>query len=130
MAGKRIRSRNSHNSIPVTNLSNRTAPQTANVTNTAGPRVPDDLLSLTKEQLKAECRRRGQKTTGTKVELVCLVQCISFLSLFIYALSFLCMAFIVFIFHVIVTANNDCKILYVAITMFYFYALRQINCML
>lgn len=28
------------------------------------------LLTLTKEQLKVECRKRGQKTTGTKTELV------------------------------------------------------------
>lgn len=28
------------------------------------------LLTLTKDQLKAECRKRGQKTTGTKTELV------------------------------------------------------------
>ncbi|KAF5307405.1 hypothetical protein FQR65_LT06919 [Abscondita terminalis] len=68
MAGKRIRSRNSHNSIPVTNLTNRTIPQ--QTTNNKGHKVPDDLLTLTKEQLKAECRRRGQKTTGTKVELL------------------------------------------------------------
>lgn len=30
------------------------------------------LLTLTKEQLKVECRKRGQKTTGTKTELVSL----------------------------------------------------------
>lgn len=30
------------------------------------------LLTLTKEQLKVECRKRGQKTTGTKTELVLL----------------------------------------------------------
>lgn len=79
MAGKRIRSRNSQNSIPVTNLTNRTTIQTAKVTNTVGLKVPDDLLTLTKEQLKAECRRRGQKTTGTKVELVCLELCVSYI---------------------------------------------------
>lgn len=28
------------------------------------------LLGLSKDQLKAECKRRGQKTTGTKTELV------------------------------------------------------------
>lgn len=28
------------------------------------------LLTLTKDQLKLECRKRGQKTTGTKTELV------------------------------------------------------------
>lgn len=28
------------------------------------------LLTLTKDQLKIECRKRGQKTTGTKTELV------------------------------------------------------------
>lgn len=28
------------------------------------------LLTLTKEQLKVECRKRGQKTNGTKTELV------------------------------------------------------------
>lgn len=31
-----------------------------------------DLSTMTKDQLKAECRRRGQKTTGTKTELVLL----------------------------------------------------------
>ncbi|CAG9767852.1 unnamed protein product [Ceutorhynchus assimilis] len=30
----------------------------------------DELLNLTKEQLKAECRRRGQKSTGNKQELL------------------------------------------------------------
>ncbi|KAF5286550.1 hypothetical protein FQA39_LY16233 [Lamprigera yunnana] len=70
MAGKRIRSRNSHNSIAVTNLTNRAVPQQTTLANTKGHKVPDDLLMLTKEQLKAECRRRGQKTTGTKVELL------------------------------------------------------------
>lgn len=28
------------------------------------------LLTLTKDQLKVECKKRGQKTTGTKTELV------------------------------------------------------------
>lgn len=28
------------------------------------------LLTLTKDQLKVECRKRGQKSTGTKTELV------------------------------------------------------------
>lgn len=28
------------------------------------------LLTLTKDQLKVECRKRGQKSTGTKAELV------------------------------------------------------------
>lgn len=28
------------------------------------------LMSLTKDQLKTECRKRGQKTSGTKTELV------------------------------------------------------------
>lgn len=28
------------------------------------------LLTLTKDQLKVECRKRGQKTTGTKTDLV------------------------------------------------------------
>lgn len=28
------------------------------------------LLTLTKDQLKVECRKRGQKSTGTKIELV------------------------------------------------------------
>lgn len=30
----------------------------------------DELLTMTKEQLKIECRKRGQKCTGTKAELV------------------------------------------------------------
>jgi len=30
----------------------------------------DELLCLTKEQLKAECRKRGQKCSGNKQELV------------------------------------------------------------
>lgn len=30
------------------------------------------LSSLTKDQLKVECRKRGQKTTGNKTELVLL----------------------------------------------------------
>lgn len=32
----------------------------------------DQLQTYTKEQLKNECRKRGQKTSGTKTELVCM----------------------------------------------------------
>lgn len=39
------------------------------------------LLTLTKDQLKVECRKRGQKTTGTKTELVALF------SLYIYTFA-------------------------------------------
>lgn len=37
------------------------------------------LLTLTKEQLKVECRKRGQKTTGTKTELVHLIFSLCFI---------------------------------------------------
>lgn len=30
----------------------------------------DRFAQLTKEQLRVECRKRGQKTTGNKIELV------------------------------------------------------------
>lgn len=36
------------------------------------------LLTLTKDQLKVECRKRGQKTTGTKTELVFRLASVSF----------------------------------------------------
>lgn len=90
MAGKRIRSRTSQSSISISNLMNRPLTVT-NSTNTAGPKPSVDLLSLTKEQLKIECRKRGQKTSGTKTELVrllhvslfCLVFCDSFVFVFL-----------------------------------------------
>lgn len=54
MARKKVRARSSQSSIH---------------TNTAN-KLASDLMRLTKEQLKAECRKRGLKTTGTKSELV------------------------------------------------------------
>lgn len=39
------------------------------------------LLTLNKEQLKVECRKRGQKTTGTKTELVPIHRSHPFLSM-------------------------------------------------
>ncbi|KAJ8958050.1 hypothetical protein NQ318_002059 [Aromia moschata] len=50
----------------------RPAANNSNLTN--GPqsrsKSVDELLAMTKEQLKNECRKRGQKSTGTKTELV------------------------------------------------------------
>ncbi|KAF7283516.1 hypothetical protein GWI33_000351 [Rhynchophorus ferrugineus] len=39
----------------------------------------DELFNLTKEQLKQECRKRGQKSTGNKQELVGVVFSVLFL---------------------------------------------------
>lgn len=36
------------------------------------------LSSLTKDQLKVECRKRGQKTTGNKTELVLILLTVFF----------------------------------------------------
>lgn len=69
MAGKKIRSRTSQNSISVSCLSNRTVNVTPS-NNPARGRPIDELLAMTKEQLKNECRKKGQKTTGNKTELV------------------------------------------------------------
>lgn len=67
MAGKKIRSRTSQTSISVSALSNRNI----NVGNNAPKqKASDELLAMTKEQLKIECRKRGQKTSGNKAELV------------------------------------------------------------
>lgn len=69
MAGKKIRSRTSQNSISVSSLSNRPI-NVQNSNNTTRLKPADELLSMTKEELKTECRKRGQKTTGNKTELV------------------------------------------------------------
>lgn len=45
-------------------------PEERNRHNVSVSQSEPDLSTMTKEQLKAECRRRGQKTTGTKTELV------------------------------------------------------------
>lgn len=53
------------------------------------------LLTLTKDQLKVECRKRGQKSTGTKTDLVHSTHnttCIFFFFFFFYSFSFLCLA--------------------------------------
>ncbi|XP_028143679.1 vacuole membrane protein 1 isoform X1 [Diabrotica virgifera virgifera] len=48
--------------------------QNTKQTSTGNPpknlKISDELLYLNKEQLKIECRKRGQKTTGTKNELL------------------------------------------------------------
>lgn len=65
MAGKKNRSRNSTQNFTVrpTMANNLTQPNRLN-------KSVDELLTMTKEQLKTECRKRGQKCTGTKAELV------------------------------------------------------------
>lgn len=40
------------------------------INNTTSTTSDTYLLTLTKEQLKTECRRRGQKTSGSKMDLV------------------------------------------------------------
>ncbi|RZB40723.1 vacuole membrane protein 1 [Asbolus verrucosus] len=67
--GKKIRSRTSQNSISVSCLSNRPV-NVSNSNNTSRPRPTDELLGMTKDQLKMECRKRGQRTTGNKSELL------------------------------------------------------------
>ncbi|EFA04843.1 vacuole membrane protein 1 isoform X1 [Tribolium castaneum] len=69
MAGKKIRSRTSQNSISVSSLSNRTL-NVATSSNPVRGKPADELLAMTKEQLKNECRKKGQKTTGNKIELL------------------------------------------------------------
>lgn len=89
MGGKKIRSRKSNDSIPVTSLSNRSVNlNSSNSSNVNRNKLPEDLLSLTKEQLKLECRKRGQKTTGTKTELVWFVHRFNLLLLFDLSLLF------------------------------------------
>lgn len=64
MAGLR-RARNQANSVAV--------PRQNSVSENARPRQslsPEALAAMNKEQLRAECRKRGQKTTGNKTELV------------------------------------------------------------
>ena len=46
------------------------------------------LLTLTKEQLKVECRKRGQKTTGTKTELVHFIFSLCFIVVVVVFLFF------------------------------------------
>lgn len=73
MAGKKIRPRNSQNSVPVANLVNRplaTSSKGAGGGSNSSKISNEQLLTLTKEQLKVECRKRGQKTTGNRKELV------------------------------------------------------------
>lgn len=69
MAGKRSRNRNS-------NTAQMTTQQPAQ--DLAG--AEGDMSSLTKEQLKQECKKRGQKTAGTKAELVRKFRCFFFVS--------------------------------------------------
>lgn len=68
MAGKRTgKAKTSYSTVPFSNNSNQLP-----TNNHVGSRTRtlDDLQTLTKEQLKVECRKRGQKTSGTKNELV------------------------------------------------------------
>lgn len=67
MAGKNTRSQNSANSIPVANLTNH---QTNSVHKNQN-KTTKELKSMTKKTLKSECRQRGRKTRGNKLELVC-----------------------------------------------------------
>ena len=68
MGGKRVRPKTSETPPILQNL-NTVRRQQQQHDRFKGP---DDLHALTKEQLKLECRKRGQKTTGTKTELVCM----------------------------------------------------------
>lgn len=64
MAGNR-RNRNQSNSIVI--------PRQNSVSESTRPRQtlnPETLAAMNKEQLRAECRKRGQKSTGNKNELV------------------------------------------------------------
>lgn len=64
MAGTR-RVRNQANSVPV--------PRQNSVSENGRARnnlTPEALAAMNKEQLRAECRKRGQKATGNKNELV------------------------------------------------------------
>lgn len=49
---------------------NQPASSSNTTPNNANTNRIQTLATLTKEQLKIECRRRGQKTTGNKTELV------------------------------------------------------------
>ncbi|KAI4454613.1 membrane-associated progesterone receptor component-related [Holotrichia oblita] len=68
MVGKRGKTKTPHVNTPVSVASNQVIATNSYV----GGRMRsfDDLQTLTKEQLKLECRKRGQKTTGTKNELL------------------------------------------------------------
>lgn len=77
MVGKRGKTKPPHANIPVSGAPNQVI--AANSCVGGRTRNFDDLQTLTKEQLKLECRKRGQKTTGTKNELVrCLHGCFLF----------------------------------------------------
>ncbi|KAK9876353.1 hypothetical protein WA026_012662 [Henosepilachna vigintioctopunctata] len=69
MAGKKNRSHNSLNSVPVPTLNNCPANIVQKCQN-RNNKTTDELLSMSKEQLKLECRKRGQKTNGNKSELL------------------------------------------------------------
>ncbi|KRT80765.1 hypothetical protein AMK59_5975, partial [Oryctes borbonicus] len=68
MVGKRGKTKAHPSNVALSNSSN----QVNAASNHVGGRTRtlDDLQALTKEQLKLECRKRGQKTTGTKHELL------------------------------------------------------------
>ncbi|KAK9754087.1 SAP domain [Popillia japonica] len=68
MVGKRGKTKPPHANIPVSGAPNQVI--AANSCVGGRTRNFDDLQTLTKEQLKLECRKRGQKTTGTKNELL------------------------------------------------------------
>ena len=63
MAGKKNRSKAAQNSVSA-------GSKGVNVPTNSIKKDADELLAMTKEQLKIECRKRGQKTSGNKAELV------------------------------------------------------------
>lgn len=70
MAGKNTLSQNSANAIPVAHFNNYHTNSVHKNQNKI-PKTSKELKSMTKKKLKSECRQRGQKTSGNKLELVC-----------------------------------------------------------
>lgn len=64
MAGNR-RARNQSNSIAIPRQNS-----TSDSGKTRQNLNAESLASMSKEQLRAECRKRGQRSTGNKAELV------------------------------------------------------------
>ncbi|XP_023311263.1 vacuole membrane protein 1-like [Anoplophora glabripennis] len=70
MSGRKTR-KSSVNKQNIKNVSSLASSSSNNISNSASrSKSVDELLSLTKEQLKNECRQRGLKMSGTKTELV------------------------------------------------------------
>lgn len=68
MARKKVRGTRKTQSVTSVHTDNDNCHTTTTVKITSSDL--SDLSNFTKEQLKAECRKRGQKTSGTKTELV------------------------------------------------------------